>query len=105
MRIMTTINIHSFGVQVMKNTLVSCDSIKQEERKKHSIYSTGRKSWIFCFALLLPQILVNFQIGRLSFEKKKKVVGGGHFLILHIMVFRSWSKKKIEVSQLFFFFE
>ena len=61
MRIMTTINIHSFGVQVMKNTLVSCDSIKQEERKKHSIYSTGRKSWIFCFALLLPQILVNFQ--------------------------------------------
>ena len=25
------------------------------------IYSTGRKSWIFCFALLLPQILVNFQ--------------------------------------------
>ena len=61
MRIMTTINIHSFGVQVMKNTLVSCDSIKQEERKKHSIYSTGRKSWIFCFALLLPQILVNFR--------------------------------------------
>ena len=29
--------------------------------QKYQIYSTGTKSWIFCFALLLPQILVNFQ--------------------------------------------
>ena len=29
--------------------------------KRQPLYSTGTKSWIFCFALLLPQILVNFQ--------------------------------------------
>ena len=55
-----------FGIRTWFFERTSNIRSTKADRIPNQVYSSGKKSVIFCFALLLPQILVNFQARCLS---------------------------------------